>query len=1364
MKLHLPSGLRKALLACLAAVALPISLPTTVASASGIAAVLLFAGQEARADFSGPQGVDYTSHLLWQADEDTIDTMSIGEENTEVTLTGDAPPWVAENNPRSTLKYDSQGTPGPHLKLNGTDGTVTEYRYALLDDFKTIWFAGVGRHFVNGTTDFSRSIEAIYVNGAQLVFDGASLTDLTTNFFIGSSTSGANGAIGAIYVATGANIVTTGTLNVEEDAVISFASGSLSFASVTSEGKLTLATTTGGSGTFTLGGGTLQTLDLAAGVTLSLGGDLTLEGDSTISGTLTGEGNIILDKEGEITISSAGNNLAELVTKLAPAESVTSITLNSSGEGDVTIESSLDLTNIKLRKESGTLTLTQGGTFGQESELDQLDVTGGSLTLDAVLYLKKGGSISSYDFGERGGILLGDGAELTLGGNGDVSERIQLQRGASRARLVLTGEQNAGADFGAGINVRFDRGTAGETADTTGINFKDAVTVQGDVEITDGTYVKFSGTGGAAIKGELSGEGSLVFDEAGQTLTLGKGGSIGELQINQGLAEIERALSGGSLVFGAGVTLTFDEGGSFDEMRMTGKGNSSISLGGDLEVGSLGDAPEGATYSIEKAEGKTDPVHFVLRVQDDTQLGYLVSVEQMLEEFTNAAHKGLTVEDVGIGFATSKVMELKDGGKINRDFKFRGQGGTGTLKFSNSSAGDGVTFGKHLTLEDAHIEMAGGTLTLTSGLTLTGHNTLEFTTATNGGASVTFGGTSGNFALRGDGELEIVVSLSALVGKNSGEIWLADFTNWKNWQDDWARQVHVTFAEGMPYAGAALDESGHLVWTVSADDFTGITYGTVETNKEGTSIEGNTVIGVTEDDIAKLIPEEGAGANLKLVAGKDGIGEGGSDKPDLSGLASVYFSGTNGYFVENVWFATGGPGTIYVRDTQLYFSCDKGNTADLTNLTSNFVIGESQHGAADVGAAALALSKTVETSGSLTLKEDATIAFLLNDAKDAWMSFGGEVNGSGKTLTLSEKGTGNAHTAGLELNGGGTLGKLVSEGKNVRVKLGTSGTLTLEQGGTIAGTLEGDGKAGLNVGGGTLEVGTLSSSLSSLTLGANSELRIGNGDITLSSSFTWESGAKLTLEGRSKLTLNENPAGSGKLTIVLTQEEVDKGRYQLFGTGWEELLGQWSDYFDIVIDGGEYLRVGYCTIDPDGVIKVKENSDYRDVPPRIGPPTESGEKLRYEVGAQITDAGTYSNLDPSDIRYDVNLNQGGILTITFNETSKRSNLWVNVSGGANFRLNIAGLRSKTLLIRGTEGASTEVTLQELNLGGTTTSQMSKLEDLYVEGGRMTFRIGQTFQDEGIFTNLHLNTTGIDTDTTDDPQNPILAWESPLDEY
>ena len=72
MKLHLPSGLRKALLACLSVLALPASLPSTVASASGIAAILLFAGQEARAEAVYPEfGYQTTPQATNEVTEDT---------------------------------------------------------------------------------------------------------------------------------------------------------------------------------------------------------------------------------------------------------------------------------------------------------------------------------------------------------------------------------------------------------------------------------------------------------------------------------------------------------------------------------------------------------------------------------------------------------------------------------------------------------------------------------------------------------------------------------------------------------------------------------------------------------------------------------------------------------------------------------------------------------------------------------------------------------------------------------------------------------------------------------------------------------------------------------------------------------------------------------------------------------------------------------------------------------------------------------------------------------------------------------------------------------------------------------------------
>ena len=270
MKLHLPSGLRKALLACLAAVALPAaSIPTTLASASGIAAVFLAASQRASADFPGPSGVDYGQAETWKADSDTTAKMTINK-NKEVTLSKDAPGWSDTNNPRDILEYEAEGS-NLNLKVNGTDGDITGYTYKKLGAFKTIWFTGKGRHFIATTTELSNSIEAIYVNGAQLVFgDGVNLSGLTMDFYIGASTAyqqtqSVDTSGGAIRVGANAAVVTSGTLHVDEDAVIRFDGGNLTFGAISGEHKLSLAVISGKSGSLTLtSGGSVNGLDMAA--------------------------------------------------------------------------------------------------------------------------------------------------------------------------------------------------------------------------------------------------------------------------------------------------------------------------------------------------------------------------------------------------------------------------------------------------------------------------------------------------------------------------------------------------------------------------------------------------------------------------------------------------------------------------------------------------------------------------------------------------------------------------------------------------------------------------------------------------------------------------------------------------------------------------------------------------------------------------------------------------------------------------------------------------------------------------------------------------------------------------------------------
>ena len=116
MKLHLPSGLRKALLACLAAVALPTAtIPTTIASASGIAAVFLVTSQRASAD----QKMEDETTLI---DEEAVSESAEEEEDPYgimTVATGDAIS-IAGGGEAHTVQ--TGGEEAPSLTLTGETG------------------------------------------------------------------------------------------------------------------------------------------------------------------------------------------------------------------------------------------------------------------------------------------------------------------------------------------------------------------------------------------------------------------------------------------------------------------------------------------------------------------------------------------------------------------------------------------------------------------------------------------------------------------------------------------------------------------------------------------------------------------------------------------------------------------------------------------------------------------------------------------------------------------------------------------------------------------------------------------------------------------------------------------------------------------------------------------------------------------------------------------------------------------------------------------------------------------------------------------------------------------------------------------
>ena len=120
MKLHLPTSLRKALLACLAALALPTaSIPTTIASASGIAAV--FVALQAH--------VDAAPDPTAQKTQDVSDRSGIGIDD-QVTYSG----WIFSMNVGEAT--DSDGSEGPTSQplYGGNNGEVHVKYYHWVQD------------------------------------------------------------------------------------------------------------------------------------------------------------------------------------------------------------------------------------------------------------------------------------------------------------------------------------------------------------------------------------------------------------------------------------------------------------------------------------------------------------------------------------------------------------------------------------------------------------------------------------------------------------------------------------------------------------------------------------------------------------------------------------------------------------------------------------------------------------------------------------------------------------------------------------------------------------------------------------------------------------------------------------------------------------------------------------------------------------------------------------------------------------------------------------------------------------------------------------------------------------------------------
>ena len=545
MKLHLPSGLRKALLACLAAVALPAAtIPTTIASASGIAAVFLIASQRASAEETfGPQGVDYGEAEVWKADDGTTAKMTINK-NKEVTLDKYHPGWSDSNNPRAILEYEA-AKDDLNLKIKGDAvGDITIYTYKTLGDFKTIWFTGQGRHFIDSNTNFSRSITAIYVNEAQLVLNtgSAGLGDLTTDFYIGASTAyqenhNTSDTGGAIMVGANADVVTSGTLHVEADAVIRFDGGKLTFGSISGGHKLSLAVTTGKSGYLTLtSGGSVSGLDMVATSHITLTSGTFTAGDinATEGATIVLHNGAKLDFSditGKLTINLSGFNSAgeydifgeafdtwfagktsgwaEFLTFTGQGDGLNASLVTDEGEhkGWLKIDGTLSADDLTIESDTGVS--TESKVYGDlvVKASTSIGTTGHGLllagnTVTIAGELKEDGA-GGFDLRVNGGGTLALEKGGTLNGTFAAFDRANIQLGTAYSSGVILSVGKLGGNrfsfSAAGSNEVTLKITKGDATDGVGAlgqsdyhsNFNEHVTVE--LDGVSGVTQQFSG-------------------------------------------------------------------------------------------------------------------------------------------------------------------------------------------------------------------------------------------------------------------------------------------------------------------------------------------------------------------------------------------------------------------------------------------------------------------------------------------------------------------------------------------------------------------------------------------------------------------------------------------------------------------------------------------------------------------------------------------------------------------------------------------------------------------------------------------------------------------------------------------------------
>ena len=684
MKLHLPSGLRKALLACLAAVALPAaSFPSTLASASGFAAVFLVANQRAYAEFTESDGVSALAEggnltiekeqpsLPLSADEtyeNFVVKASTSNDRTGLTLSG----YTAT----ITGELKEEGGEGFDLRVNGGGTLALRNGGALTGTFAAFDQADI-KLGEEGTDNVTLSVSKLGGNGFS--FSAAGENEVTLKITVGDVGAGALGqkdrhsTFGAHVAVELSDTITQRFSGVDfsGNSKLKLGTGSVTeFTNVAWGDNVSLfAGELGGNGTLKVDGAGVAHNSYTDTEQDSQKHRLTWSG--TTSEDFQSSGTLEIGQNGIFEMTS-GFSASKVTLATGSTIQLTSGTLKAEtlelGENTATLEMTLtenDNTRLSFssitQSEEGKLTIKLIGWEDFKEEGYQLFVS------DDDQWNTLWGSIKDtwqdiFDFQDEDGDL--DGVQLTDGG-----------------RLSFEGLADDHVYDGTTGALNWHTNSSSDTG------------WQGDQKYRDGASVKFTATegdhavevGSDVVAGNLQVTGAAYYN-----ITSSTEGDVHTLTVKSKMEVAE----GAELIFSKDVQLKLEGVASLAE-------GSTLTMSSNIALGQNGKISGSGT--IKKMRGFEGDVYVQFEVE-----GEMLDFTGTVESYVGGKLDGVTLDsDSGVGLQKT---------------------GSGMLYFHDG----GGTLAYDLDIEEGVVQFSGNNYTLKG--KLTGKGSFNVATAASGNA------------------------------------------------------------------------------------------------------------------------------------------------------------------------------------------------------------------------------------------------------------------------------------------------------------------------------------------------------------------------------------------------------------------------------------------------------------------------------------------------------------------------------------------------------------------------------------------------------------------------------------------------------